>query len=190
MESFIFIRMSTNFISSLFASPPTIVATGETNPSTLSSISEQKCLPSNSGSTANSPNDPPVDPVFTDVHQPDKVFALIADLMRLRDAVEHLKEVFNINLLTQDQREALRELFLATEELYGPPVESDDEEDVEHITEEDSREEKAPTVININQPMPAAVRTMPVGPTTALTGQSPIVVVRTTAPTSRAPRRR
>lgn len=75
----------------------------------------------------------PADPVFTVVHRVDAVCALVADLMRLQDAVEHLKEVFNPNLCSADQRDALRELFLASEELFGPDVEASDDEAEEPI---------------------------------------------------------
>jgi hypothetical protein len=73
------------------------------------------------------------DPVFTVVHQVDAVCALVADLMRLHDAVTQLKEVFNPGLLTVDQRETLREVFLATEELFGPDVEDDTDEDEQPV---------------------------------------------------------
>lgn len=68
------------------------------------------------------------DPVFTVEHRVDAVCALVADLMRLHDAITVLKGMFSPNQLTPEQKEALTEVFRAQEDLMGPDVDTDEDE--------------------------------------------------------------
>lgn len=70
----------------------------------------------------------PPDQVIMVEHQLGAVCALVKDLLRLSDAVAVLKSVFNPNMCSRDQHDALIEVFEATLDLMGPD-ESDSDED-------------------------------------------------------------
>lgn len=71
----------------------------------------------------------PSDPVIMVEHQVGAVCALVADILRLADAVSELKSQFNPNMLEPGQRSALRECFEACQNLMGPDVEDSDTEE-------------------------------------------------------------